>query len=213
MFMGAFSAIIEVTRKSGGVDHGILLNSIGRKFHLNSEMSFPAYYSSMLLWVACLIIGYIAYVEKEKSTKYWKHWILLSVLFLALSIDEMLAIHEEVTEYLRISLNISGPGQYAWAIVGTAFVIVLFIFFAKFLFSLPFKTQVRLYISAAVFLGGALGMELIGGYFGDADTTVLYHNIFVIIEESMEMFGVILFIRALLLYLREEWFNDTSHSQ
>jgi len=51
-------------------------------------------------------------------------------------------------------------------------------------------------------VGGALGMEMVGGYYADAVTQRnLTYGLMVCVEEILEMVGVIVFIYALVSYI------------
>ena len=58
-------------------------------------------------------------------------------------------------------------------------------------------------LSAGIYILGALGLEIIGGYWeffqGEKD---FIHAVLASIEELLEMFGIILFINTLLFIVR-----------
>ncbi|MBW4663463.1 MAG: hypothetical protein KME01_04560 [Chroococcus sp. CMT-3BRIN-NPC107] len=106
---------------------------------------------------------------------------------------------------MRTSLNTSGFLYYAWVIPGAIFAFAVFLGFLKFIKALPPKTK-RLFLTAGtVFVGGAIGMELLSGAYAELYT----HNnftsaILTSIEEFMEMIGIVIFIYALLSYIGSE---------
>ena len=53
-------------------------------------------------------------------------------------------------------------------------------------------------ISGAIFVGGAVGMEIVGE---PMDSDSLIYNLTTMVEEGMEIFGIILFTKALIQYL------------
>ena len=65
-------------------------------------------------------------------------------------------------------------------------------------------------ISAVIFISGALGFELIGGFWYElrGDENIIY-AILTTCEESLEMFGVQVFIYALMFYIALELKNLT----
>ena len=71
---------------------------------------------------------------------------------------------------------------------------------------LPDKTRLVFFMSGALYVGGAIGFELIEGCFVEQqriDNLIysLTYSMLITVEESLEMGGVILFIWALLVYL------------
>jgi hypothetical protein len=85
-----------------------------------------------------------------------------------------------------------------------AAIIFLGFLFLKFLKNLPAKVRIGFILSAVVYLGGALGMELVGGsYASKYGLDNFNFNLLSTIEESLEMLGASLFIRTLLTYISD----------
>ncbi|MBC3538520.1 hypothetical protein ACFSC6_17705 [Rufibacter sediminis] len=169
-------------------------------FDLDSENSIPAYFSSFNLAVAAGLLFLIYLHAKAGKSKFQLPWLFLALIFLALSIDETVAIHE-LFAYLIINkyLSVSGPGQYAWAIMGSITVLVFLVLYGRFIFHLPLKTRIYFFVAGAVYIMGALGMEAVGGYLSVKDSP--FYGLEVMVEEGLEMLGIWLFIKALLNYI------------
>ena len=59
--------------------------------------------------------------------------------------------------------------------------------------------------AAAVFVGGAIGVEMISGYQADlAGERNLTYALIISVEELCEMLGVVIFIHALMTYLQTQ---------
>jgi len=56
-----------------------------------------------------------------------------------------------------------------------------------------------------MFVGGAVGLEMLGGWYIQTHSRDLVYHGFSAVEESLEMFGVIVVIRALLEYLGRQF--------
>lgn len=173
-------------------------------FDVNKENNFPTFFSMFLLLSASALLTIIAILEKKRSPSYVSHWATLALGFLYLSLDETLALHEALALPIR---GFFGPQQagifyFAWVIPGMLVVIFLALYFFKFLLHLSTSTRRTFMLSGAIYLAGAIGMELIGGHYaelhGELDLTYL---VYVTIEESLEMTGVIIFIWGLLEYI------------
>ena len=84
------------------------------------------------------------------------------------------------------------------------FLVAIFLLsYTKFLFHLPVSTKKLFIAAAALYIGGAMGVEMLGGYV--ASTTGQKNVSYVIvitIEESLEMLGIVVFIHALISYIK-----------
>lgn len=175
-------------------------------FTLNREQNIPAFYSSLTLLFCGLLLAIIAAGKKKNRGAYLYHWAGLSALFVFLSMDEALAIHEGTTRPLRSALNTGGLLFYAWVIPYAIGLVILGLVYFKFFAHLPRKTLILFLIAFIVFVSGAIGMELIGGpidwqYGRDSPLYALVSTI----EEVLEMSGVVIFIYALLAYITSEF--------
>ncbi|MDV2991298.1 MAG: hypothetical protein N4J56_000952 [Chroococcidiopsis sp. SAG 2025] len=86
----------------------------------------------------------------------------LSVIFLFLAIDEFASLHEKLIEPIHSKLNTSGF-YFAWVIPGAAFTFVCLLIFTRFLGHLPTQTRRLFLLAGSLYVGGTLGMEMIGG--------------------------------------------------
>lgn len=80
---------------------------------------------------------------------------------------------------------------------------VICVLFTRFYFHLPLRTRFLLAASAALYVGGALGMEVVSGFYWSENDFVFdkFYRVLTAIEESFENFGVILTIYTLVDYL------------
>jgi len=171
-------------------------------FDLNEEGTVSAWFSSMLLLSASALLGIIALARRE--LRFGRHWRWLAGIFLYLSLDEALSIHEEI-KLARAVLDESNflYGD-AWVFVGAAFVAVVALSYRRFLLMLPSQIRVWMLTAGGLYVAGAVGMEIVGGYFDSLwGRETLIRVAAITIEEGLEMVGVICFIHSLLLCWRE----------
>jgi hypothetical protein len=173
---------------------------------LDGEHNLPSLFSTILLLSASALLTLVALLESErKGPDRWK-WGILATGFLLMGLDETLSLHERMIEPLRNLLGGQhhhlGIFYFAWVVPGIALVAVLGVFFLPFLFRLPRRTAIAFVISGAIYVGGALGVELVEGWWreGHGHRNLTYH-LLVSLEEGMEMVGVIAFIHALMVYI------------
>jgi hypothetical protein len=172
-------------------------------FALEQEGTFISLYSGLTLGFCSLLLALIAYIKKTRGSRFAKSWQALSYIFLYLAFDELCGIHEILIPILKTFVDAKGFIFYPWVIVGSISVIVFLIAFRDFIFNLPPKIRTLFLIAGAIFVGGALGMEIIGGYLGDVmGFSSKAFWLVSTLEEVLEMFGIVIFIHALLSYIK-----------
>lgn len=175
-----------------------------RLFVLGVEENLPTLFA-VLLWVVCaLLLLLLWWVFKIEGRRRFT-WLLLSVVFAALSFDEFAHMHERFAPAVRVALDVSGPLYYAWVVPFGIGVAVLAVLVVPLLMKIDRSIRFWFLAAAAVFVAGSLGLEMIEGWqevrtggHGGALTFAL-----VTIEEYLEMIGLILLIYASLLLLQE----------
>jgi hypothetical protein len=170
-------------------------------FDLDNESTVPSWYSSSALLAAAGLLGLIARVERERASRDWRYWTGLAVIFALLSVDEAASIHELAIRPLRLALGVRGVLAFAWVIPGAALVALVGAIYLGFLFRLPAPTRWRFVLAGGLFVGGALGLEMVGGALYTAYGMGVETALESVVEEALEMAGIVVFIHALLVYL------------
>ena len=180
-------------------------------FDFGEEKNIPTWYSSATLLLCSILLATITTVKKQVGDRYTLHWGALSVIFLFLSADEAAGLHEKAADIMELSLHITPGGfiRYTWVILYGALLLVFVLATWKFLLHLPPKTRGLFVIAGFIFVGGALGMEMITAYrvdlYGVDEATLqatdLVQAVLVSVEELLEMLGVLVFLYALLSYI------------
>jgi cytochrome b subunit of formate dehydrogenase len=143
-------------------------------------------------------------VRKKIKAKDARSWQGLAGIFLFLAIDELCSLHEILIPVLRGAMNTKGLLYFPWVIPAFFLLIIFLIVFRKFILALPNKTKTQFILAGTVYVLGALGMELIGGYIADKYGYTTIFGLASTIEELLEMSGVVIFINALLNYLQAQ---------
>lgn len=182
--------------------HGRLLGFVP-EFWLDGENNIPTYFSALLLLSSSLLLGVIAHLVRHTRDTFYRHWIGLSLIFCYLSIDEISSLHERTIEPVRAVLGTGSVFYFAWVIPALALLAVFAVVYLRFFWHLPRHWKGLFAASGLVYVSGALGMELVGGWYreGLPDQNLTYAFI-TTIEEVLELVGVSLFIYTLLGYLR-----------
>ncbi|MCW3119667.1 MAG: putative rane protein [Chitinophagaceae bacterium] len=190
---------------------GATIIKLNTFFYLGTEKNLPSLFSALQLWFAAAILFILSAVKFSAKDKYRFHWAILGIVFLFLGYDEWKSMHEKLNNYLHDHFHFHGVFFLAWVIPACLFLVFLGIFFLRFLFALPVKTRRRIIIAAGIFLGGAVGLEMLESIFvekngGDIGIPVVA---MIHLEEFMEMFGITYFIYALFEFMFEVGARET----
>jgi hypothetical protein len=172
-------------------------------FYLDGERNLPTAFNTFLLLLAATLLTLITYFERRRSHPVM-YWAVLALGFALMAVDEAWSFHERLTVPMRQALGNHDLGIYyaAWVVPAFGLLLLLGLFFLRFLIRLPRSTRLSFIVSGMVYIGGVVGLELIEGRYvethGDRNITA---GTISTIQETVEMVGVILFIRALLIYL------------
>lgn len=168
---------------------------------MDNEDSIATWFQGLHLALAGLLAG--AWARHDPRRVRWGWWVL-GALFFAMSLDELTSMHEKFTGPLRQLLDVdSGPLLFAWVVLGIVVAGVFAVVMVPFLLRLPRPTALRLAVAGAVFIAGALGMEMVGGLIaGSVGMDTLTYRLVIIGEETLEMVGTLLAIRAIGLHFQ-----------
>ncbi len=161
---------------------------------VEAERSLYTWYSTCIL----LLTGFIASCHADRVGRHGPHfrqWVGIGVLFVYLSADEMLSIHEKLSAIGGRIVEPTGFFRYAWVVPGLFLVAVVAFALFSLVKDLPKRQRFWTIVSGAVFLGGAVGMEMISGKiaFALSRDTLLYQAVNSL-EEAMEVIGVLMFL-------------------
>ncbi len=162
-------------------------------FDVDEEDSFPTWYSAsaLLLTSGCLWVKARSSGRKQDSLVW--HWYGLAIGFLLLSVDEIAGVHETFNSVIEIS----------WAIPGGILALFLAGVYLMFLLQIERRLAVQFILGGALFVGGAVGVELLTEpYLENDELNTLPYNLWTAVEEGMEMGGVLVFLRALLYSMK-----------
>ena len=177
-------------------------------FNVDRERNIPTAFSTFLMLFAALLLASITLIEKTLKKPASQYWLVLFAGLSFMALDEAWSCHEFLISPIRYFLGGKNLGIFffSWVVAAIPAVVVLALFFSKFLWHLEPKTRNVFILSAFIYLAGAIGFELIGGRYAEmyGDRGIVY-NIFVTLEETLEMAGIIVFIRSLLEYIADHY--------
>ncbi len=176
-------------------------------FHLDFEQNIPTFFSAVVILFCAALLFVIAAARKRQGERDYRYWVGLAAIFLFLSIDEAVSIHERLTNPMRAWFGASGVFHFGWVIPYGIFVVALVLIYLRFLFQLPARIRHLILIAGAVYLTGAVGFEMVGGYYfaRHGDQVDLIYSLLTTCEESLEMIGMLIFAYALMTYIASEF--------
>jgi hypothetical protein len=186
-------------------------------FDLVSEQSVPNFFSAAALMGVAGAAGLIARTQALRGERLKGQWRFVTLVALFLAFDEGAAIHDRLTVPVQSLLNSHGLLFVGWVIPYSALVLVTAYLMWPLARSLPVPIRNQLIVAAGIYVASALGLEMVeaaqmdrataGDSVTDVDGWAINHTpsmvALVTIEETGEMLGVALALRALLSYLTD----------
>jgi hypothetical protein len=171
-------------------------------FAVSGEGKLPTFYSGLTLLAVAALLGLVWVHERRRHGPFRWHWAALAVIFVALAMDEMLALHEVASDFIRSRLHIEEGWFYnAWVIpAGVALGLVALVFF-RFLVHLPARTRVLFLLAGAVYVSGAVVLEMAGGAYASVNSYDLAYGVLASVEEVLEMAGIVVMLYAIMDHL------------
>jgi hypothetical protein len=181
---------------------------------VGQDQSIPAWFSAFLLLSCSVLLAIISFVVKNAGGRYVNRWRILAIIFLYLSVDEGASIHEKLGRPTRNVFGFFGSelDGSAWVIPGVALVLIFALAYLTFFFHLPARLRFLVLVAGVVYVGSTMGLEVFYSFYASLvppvpEMTVpqqLGRILIITTEELFEMFGIIVFIYALLSYLRSQ---------
>ena len=165
--------------------------------NMDRELNLPTLFSTLLLMMSAVLLQRLSTIEWNDDAA---DWALLSRIFVFLALDEALQIHE-ILILPGLRHQIHPALASTWVIPYGLIALGLLWRFRRFLTALPAKTSARFLRAGSIYLTGAIGMEMVGSFAVRSGLIRLHsfwYGAITGIEESLELFGLILFLYALM---------------
>src|SRR5690606_5665696 len=121
----------------------------------NAEQTFPTWYSSFLLLGAALLLLIISLFKAHTHASDRWLWLGLALIFLYLSLDEIVSIHEIAAEWLQTDFTFTGFFAFGWQLAALPFLLLFALLYFRFWLRLPARTRLLFMIAGLVYVGGA----------------------------------------------------------
>jgi len=188
--------LVEIPHHRPGAadwDEAVLLLS------LSEEGNLPTWLAASLLLSCAAALGWVAAGERRAGGGLRWHWLALALLFTYMSVDEAVGIHERLNDVVDLGGTAGGALTFSWIVPASLFVLVIAAAFLPLVRRLPAATRRRFLIAGAVYVGGALVMEVpLGVYLEARGSDTLGYVVIDWVEETLELTGAALFLLAVL---------------
>lgn len=179
-----------------------------------AENNLPTWFSTLLLAVCAFLLFGIYSQKVLVSDAYRGYWLALSVIFIFLSADEAASIHEKIGDLFHRRYDVFDNQNYSpWMIPYAGLVLLFVMAYLPFVKHLGFRYASMFILSGTVYVGGALGFEVLEGLYFDLTERVeagfIYYVFLAGTEDCLEMLGLVLFMMTLFSYMEGKGFNLT----
>jgi hypothetical protein len=171
-------------------------------FNLSAERGVGTWFATIQLAGAGVLALLVSRVEESVDRiRVGRWWMLLGVLLIAASAEEILGFHEALDGYVEIG-NLREQIIFTWVIPGAAVAALLGLLFARFVLTRPPPIRWRLLIGGCCFVAGAVGLEFVGGTIEASGGPRIAKLLARTMEEGLELGGAALVLSAVLRQLR-----------
>ena len=197
------------TRELRGIENFLSI------FDVREEVSVPTWFSTINLLVSSCLLFCMFFLYKNSGKSKNQYWLYLAILFLLLSVDEVAGLHNKpgyLAWYIGLPHEIFR--SHAWLPFGILFVILVGAALIPFLRSIDFRLALLMVLSGLVFVSGTIGFEFVAAwmeYTEFAERGTFSRNMAVLVEESLEMYGIALFNSVLFCELAKKDFQFGMH--
>jgi hypothetical protein len=182
---------------SGSMPEVFLLEAVKNVFWIDNDLNVWAWASALLLTFLALASALSAVVRRVAGRPYGAD-VVFAVVAGYLSVDESAALHERLGS---LGERVGATWTYGWVAVGAPIALVVGLGLLWVGRRIDRTTRRRLVLAGLLYLGGALGVETLGGALyetaGLSWTSVPY-ILTASLEEALEAAGVLVALWAML---------------
>lgn len=171
-------------------------------FLLNAEANIPTFFSALNLILCGLLLLLIATFTARTGGRFVASWVLLGLGALFVGVDEAAQIHELLDANPQWTLGMMRKEDSPFVVVYGLLTLGLAVATFRLFLRLPTRYKVLFTSTAVLYVGGALGLELVGARELTTAGATWYYEVVNGMEEVLEMAAVTLLNASLLGYIR-----------
>jgi len=179
------------------------LKGLSRWLNMDDELSLPAWFNSMLIFANGCLLGLIAW-DSRRGGGNTSYWAVLAVIFVFLSLDELTAVHEEMSLLVPESMKsrgLIGEIRWTWVVVYVPIVALIGLAYLRFLWRIPRGSAFLFVLSGSLYVLATVGIDVIGGRYKDlidaGQGAPLVYDMIATVEETLEIGAMTLFFWSL----------------
>jgi len=184
------------------------MSGFRRFLYVDAENNAPTYFSVVLMVLNALLLLTLAARTHLNGSNLYRYWAGLSLGFFCMGFDEAFEIHERFMKPVRAVIGDDDLGifYYSWVIPALILIAFLGLLFWRFLAAVRATTRVSLIVAGTLYLGGAIGAEMLGGWYVERNSQAnVGYLLIVTLEEGLEMAGLIALFWAVLRHHKDEY--------
>jgi hypothetical protein len=187
-------------RRQGDPDYS---DDLPLLFDVNTEATVPTWYSAALLLAVAGMCGLFTVVSTGARRGDGWRWAALALVFIGMSLDEAVALHERLGSGVTGTLDVEATGvlRHPWVVAGVVLAAALVAVTAWAVVTLPRHLRRWMALGLGTYIGGALGLEALSGAVLDAVGDGFAYAAVTWLEEGAEMVGALIVLCALLAAL------------
>lgn len=197
---GSLSALAaELVGSRGGA--AALLDDVKGIFWANQELNLWTWFSTLLLAALAAAFALTAVLHRDRGLRY-ADLVIFAATAAWLSADEAAALHERLGTVARA---FGVGGLFEWVVIGLPVAVAAVGALAVIARRTDPRLRRHLGIAAVVFLGGAVGLEIVAGLLVETWGLSRSAPLFILevtLEEGMEVAGALIALHAVLTRLR-----------
>jgi hypothetical protein len=173
---------------------------------LDAEANIPSFFQTQAFIACALALLFVAWQERATLSPYALQWLVLSLAFFYLGCDEAAMLHDRMGPVAMQAIG-AQPNHIDWVLPMGIIASLFALYMMPFLLGIERTTAIAFALAGAVFVGGAVGAEMIGKVTSERYGYESYGYVLAVaLEEGMEMLGVAMFLRAILRHIaRARW--------
>lgn len=192
----------ELLEKKASLSYSIL-SEPSRVFNVDQEANIPTWFTGAVALYLAMTASMIASIVKSQGKRAWA-WRGIALIGIYISLDELSGIHELAITPIRNTWDISPWLYQSWVIPAMIIVIIITALYIRFIWHLPSYARTYILLAGFLYVGGAIGVESIGGFILSTQGLTDWYVQLSHIEEFLEMMGLILALYAITEYARRE---------